>query len=183
MIVVSYFNSFMIACKNFKCKLSSLNEADSIRPFIEALRTDLEALQIQFSNFVLPARLQESLVPFRYMREFLTSEPQQLVEICGHLRHAFGQIFTEKSIKILLKVRLDITKENKFAIQEECISNLIEYNLMHPEDEEKISILFQELDEEEEITLNDGITPLQSNRKTFSQLKRAKTVAAVREKA
>lgn len=58
MIIVYYFNSFMIACKNPKSiKFTDLS-VENHKLFLDALKMDLETISIQFSNFVLPHQLQ-----------------------------------------------------------------------------------------------------------------------------
>jgi hypothetical protein len=79
------------------------------------------------------------MTPFVDMKHFLTGESVSILEPCQNLRKFFGCSFTDKTIKLLLTIRSDISKEKRRETQEACSDMIREYNMHHMDEENQAS--------------------------------------------
>lgn len=149
-MVFYYFNSFIISCN--KAKSSDLPK------FKTKLANDKEKLESEFDGFIFENLLVQSLLPFDLMQEFMRGSSLGLLEPCKGLRTYFGKAFTGRTVKTLLNIRGDMSKDEKANNLESCTSLIDDYNKTNKEQQSEIERLKLDsnfgIDEEEEKTIN-----------------------------
>lgn len=92
------------------------------------------------------------------MHEFMTSSSLSILSPCKNLRVYFGKAFTQRTVKTLLHIRGDMSKDEKNNTLEACASLIEDYNKQNKEQVSEIEKLKLDMnfgiDDEEEKVVN-----------------------------